>query len=253
MSTTILFFRNSNNTVHNFEIDEMIITLVGNSNVGKTHWSIRLEREAGFRRIDVDRIGYGNKLIALLKEELGRTPTIEDAVAWLGQPGTEKYAINCPKLLNWYFEGLRETIDILRVAAEQTKIVVDSGGSLAHAPEEFISELRKLTHVVCLAVSDKRIDKILQSYQVNPKLVTWPMDSYTTKAGESCQAAMERNYRELIRFREKRYRDMATKACGAEWKDRVASDIAVKSIIPFEMHRDPNATVEIIAGRYAYF
>ena len=89
----------------------MHITLVGMSNIGKTHWSNRLAAEAGFERIDCD---------FLVEQKLGTELTklgyagIEDVAKWMGQPYASQYPDTSQKFVNCERAVMREILDKLQ-------------------------------------------------------------------------------------------------------------------------------------------
>src|SRR3954471_24776883 len=81
---------------HRLQSGELVLSLVGMSNVGKSYWSKRLIG-AGFTHICCDDLierELGNELF-----ELGYAGGIADMAKWLGQPYDRQFPLNQQRYL----------------------------------------------------------------------------------------------------------------------------------------------------------
>ncbi len=150
----------------------MNITLIGMSNLGKTHWATRLEAECGFRRIDCDALVEA-ALAPHLKSK-GHSG-IQDVAKWMGQPFAEQYPVTSQEFVRCEREVMLKVIDMLLEA--QTRdgppLAIDTCGSVIYAGDDIKQSLRELTRVVYLVASGEHRAQLFDRYMAEPKPVIW--------------------------------------------------------------------------------
>ena len=208
--------------------NEVHISLIGMSNIGKSHWAKRLAAEAGFEWVDCD-LMVEQKLTAQLAEF--NYKGIEGVAAWMGfpfdpqYPETSRIYIDCEKAV------MLEVIDKLRAAPPGGKpLVVDTTGSVIYTGSEIAEELGKLSRIVYLEASRDHVAELFSRYMTFPKPLIWD-NIHAPRAGESPQQAMMRAYPQLLDSRARRYAEIA------------------HVTIPFEQHRKTNAVMDSCVKR----
>lgn len=198
----------------------MHITLVGMSNIGKSHWANRLAEDAGFRRLDCD--GLIEKRLGPELSELGYQG-IHDVARWMGQPYEARYPAASQRYVEVERSVMQDVIATLRKAdPRETPYVIDTTGSVIYSGEDIAHELKALTQVVYFAASPQHISQLFADYLAKPKPVIWG-DCYSCARGETEEDALERCYPQLLSSRARLYERMA--------------DV----IVPHDRHRDPKA------------
>lgn len=172
----------------------MIISLIGMSNVGKSHWSKKLEA-MGFIRLSCD--DYINEK---LKEN--------DISKWLGQPYENKHKKNSKIYLEVEKESLWEFIKSSKNKSENKNVVIDTTGSVIYTGNEILRELRRNTKVIYLSVPSSVRERMYQTYLKNPHPVLW-FNAYKKQNGESNKKALKRCYPLFLEYRTKRYKKLA--------------------------------------------
>jgi shikimate kinase len=179
----------------------MRFTLIGMSNIGKSYWSERLAKDAGYERIFCDYL-IEQKLAEELK--LIGFSGIEEVAAWMGSPGDERYIANSQKYLQCE-QAVME--DVLTELSKRTNsnIVVDTSGSVIYMSARILEKLRTMTKVVYLEANKEHYQILFEQYTFSPKPLIWD--------GKS-------DYFELLESRATQYERMA------------------QVRIPFEVHRE---------------
>jgi shikimate kinase len=184
----------------------MHITLIGMSNIGKTHWSNLLAAESGFRKIDCDLLierKLGPELI-----KLGYSG-IRDVAKWMGQPFEPQYSETARKSIECERAVMEEVIEELRRTPAEKPLVIDPSGSVIYVGDDIAEQLRDLTRVIYLEASDEHRERLFQSYIEEPKPVVWGDNSFLPEKGERPEEALERCYPKLLESRAHRYEKMA--------------------------------------------
>lgn len=199
----------------------MIYTLVGMSNLGKTHWAERLKRECGFMRIDCD---------AMVEDKLGAQlrllgyAGIEDVAKWMGFPYDPQYPQTSKEFVGAERAVMFEIIEKLRKLTSVQPIVIDTCGSVIYTGDDVIGALKELSTVVYLEASLEHRTELFERYIAEPKPVIWGDNAFSPQTFEEPTETLKRCYPDLLEKRSKRYEQMAHK------------------IIPFERHRENTAT-----------
>ncbi len=185
---------------------ELSITLVGMSNVGKSHWSGRLANEAGFDRINVDDLIEQELLIEL--QNAGYTGGIADVAKWMGQPYEPQSVANQQIYLDLETMMMRRTIDRLANPPLGGNVVVDTTGSVVHIDKKIRRDLKRHSTVVYLQATDDMQREMFKKYMEQPKPVVWG-DVFRQKTSETPDQALARSYPKLLECRSKLYKRMA--------------------------------------------
>ena len=226
---------------HEFEnrltFGNLIISFVGMSNVGKTHWARRLA-DIGFLHVNCD---------ALIEEKLRREipafgeKGIRGVAGWMGQPHEDGFDERQKKYLEHEAGVVREIIRRLADAAREKKenVVIDTTGSMVHAGDELCALLKERSLVVYIEAPAGTEQKMLELYLKEPKPVVWE-NFFTKKDGEHPDDALARSYLELLNFRTERYRQYADvvvprpvlrlPACNAQAGDRMSGQEIIACI-----------------------
>jgi hypothetical protein len=183
----------------------MIITLIGMSGAGKTHWAKQLERE-GFIRVGVDDI-----IEAKLDQELVGLgySGIADVAKWMGLPFEAKYE----RTSQLYMDFERDAIlEVLMLAYSQSEsgsdIVIDTPGSLIYVPDDILRELAQRTTLVYFHTPESAHAELAKRYLTDPKPIIWG-ESYKKKGKETAQEALIRCYPLLLQDRTVKYQRIA--------------------------------------------
>lgn len=185
------------------ETGKLTLSLIGMSNVGKSHWRNKLQQEADFDGVSCDDLIEAN-----LGEELknkGFSGGLQDVARWMGQP----YDPQFPRTQQRYLELEADAVDTAVANAKNSgNYVIDTTGSVVHLPQHYRRDLRSASTVVYLEASEEVWDTMYQSFISNPKPVVWG-DQFTQRNDETHADALARSYPDLLQFRHRYYREMA--------------------------------------------
>ena len=206
----------------------MHISLIGMSNIGKSHWSRRLAAD-GYERVECD--AMVEKKLAGELVRLGYKG-INDVAKWMGQPYDAQYPDTSRKYLACEREVMLEIIERLHGTTEKP-LVIDTTGSVIYTGDDVTEKLKALTNIVYLEASDRHIATLFERYMANPKPVIWG-ETFKVEQGETLQETLRRCYPQLLAWRGARYKTLAHvsvpyerhKAKGAAWQSLVSSETA---------------------------
>lgn len=200
------------------------LTLIGMSNIGKSHWARRLAAESGFEHIDCDLL-IEKKLAPELAQRGHKG--LHGVAQWLGHPYDPQYPETSRKYVGLERAVMQEVIKKLQTAKKP--MVVDTTGSVIYAGDDIADQLRALTRVVYLEALPENISQLFENYAKEPKPVIWD-GIFTPLPGETPRDALIRCYPELLRSRDRRYRQIA------------------HAVIPFGRHKNPQTDLRALAG-----
>lgn len=183
----------------------MIISFVGMSGAGKSHWSRRLEREKGYKKYSCDELI--EKDLASELAFLGYKG-INDVSRWMGQPYDERYAINSKRYLELEARALQCSLEKIKNGESGNDIAMDTTGSVVYLPPELLLKLKQLTKVVYLETPEFVMEKMINLYLADPKPVIWG-DLYRPLPGEDKTETLKRCYPDLLRYRLNLYDKLA--------------------------------------------
>ncbi len=183
----------------------MRLTLIGMSGSGKSFWSKRLH-QSSFRRFCCD------DLIAarLLPESVSTGDAITVVGRWMGFPFEPPYKEREAAYLAAEMAVMIAAFEALEDLErdDQTKIVIDTTGSVIYTGEHNLMRLRSLTTIVHLETPSEIQQKKLEAYIKQPRPILW-RDLFHRLPGETNVQAMARCYPLLLASREDRYRKFA--------------------------------------------
>lgn len=188
------------------QANELALTFVGMSGVGKSRNSKNLAQELGFGRICCD--DEIEKELEEVLRELGYSGGIADVSRWLGQPYDDRFAVNQQKYLDLEIATMQDIIRQLEQDSFKGNTVIDTTGSVVHTSAEICAKLSDLTTVVYIEASADMQHKMLELYLAEPKPVVWG-NVYNQRGGESPHEALARCYPDLLAYRSRLYASMA--------------------------------------------
>lgn len=178
------------------------ITLIGMSNVGKSHWRKELE-QLGLTPFWCDN-EIEKRLEAHVKE--GGIHGIEDMSKWMGQPYEPRYHQNEARYLSEEAAVMKDAIRSLKLA--QHRYVIDTTGSAIYLDKQLLRNLKELSTIVLLDAPNDVQEELRQKYLANPKPVIWG-NAFQQLAGETPEEAVARCYPLLLKNRNQKYRELA--------------------------------------------
>lgn len=182
----------------------MRVSLIGMSNIGKSHWAKRITAAAGCQRIDCDAV-IERKLESELA--LGGFRGLRGMGLWMGQPGSPEYAKNSVIYKKYEQEVMRECLASLRMTPDKSS-VIDTTGSVIYTDEATHAELRALTRVVYFEASPEHTHRLFRNYITNPKPTLWN-GLYQPQEKESPRETLKRCFPLLLQERAQRYQALA--------------------------------------------
>jgi shikimate kinase len=188
------------------DAENLAITVVGMSNVGKTLWSKRLAADEGFDVIGCD---------DLIEAELGTTLQrqgfaggIADMARWMGQPFEPQFPANESSYLYLEKAIMRRALDRISQPQLGGNIVIDTTGSVVHTGPGICQSLRLYSTVVYLEATAEMQEEMFRRYIAEPKPVVWE-DIYQASEGQSFEETLATCYPALLEHRATLYRQMA--------------------------------------------
>ncbi len=183
----------------------MVLTLVGMSNIGKTHWAKQLAYKGGFTHICCDDL-IEAELSPVLKKHGYKG--ITDIAKWLGRPHDKQFVKNQETYLELEILVLERIIKQLERSGFVGNTIIDTTGSLVHTGPEIYKRLSEPTTVIFLEATQDMQQEMLRLYIEEPKPVVWG-HTYRPKAEEHPKQTLNRCYPELLTYRSGLYSDMA--------------------------------------------
>jgi shikimate kinase len=179
-----------------------IISLIGMSGAGKTYWSTQLAA-TGWKRICCDDL-----IEARLRTIMPLSTSGIQAVAdWLKQPYDEGYQKRQQQYLDAEVSVMEEVLSNLTQQTDQ-HCVIDTTGSVIYTGDTICQQLRALTRVVYIALSENVMAQMVERYLSDPKPVLW-IDQFTQLPEQTTQQAIATCYPKLVQQRAQRYQHYA--------------------------------------------
>lgn len=179
------------------------ISLIGFSGIGKSFWSLQLER-LGFERICCDDL-VERELAKQLKQ-CGKTG-IKTVADWMGQP----YSSGYPEREKKYIAAEKKVMQkIVRQLARSSKLlfVIDTTGSVIYTGGQICRALQRLSQVVYIQPSPRATHKMLERYLLDPKPVIWG-NQFISKPKQTELQALTSSYPRLLKYRAQQYKKYA--------------------------------------------
>jgi len=183
--------------------NELMLSFVGMSNIGKTYWSKKLHT-IGFRHFSCDDL-IEAKLEPILNK-LGYAG-IEDVSRWMGQPYDKKFAANQEKYLSLEREIMEDIFAQVKNGKNQNT-VIDTTGSVIHTNRNICDRLKQYSMVVYIEAPESMREKMFKQYIKEPKPVVFG-DIYNPQDNETKMQTLSRCYRKLLDFRSALYTEYA--------------------------------------------
>jgi shikimate kinase len=177
------------------DANKLSITMIGMSNLGKTHWSQALAT-IGFDHINCDDL-IEIELLELMKAK-GYTGGIEDVARWMGMPYEDRYAVNQTKFLDIEKGVISRLTSINQPTVSNT--IIDTSGSVVHTGIELCKALQNQTLMIYLAASQEHTEKLFEKYIAEPKPVVFE-NMFQPHDGEENNVALARAYKNLLEER----------------------------------------------------
>ncbi|MBP6880304.1 hypothetical protein KBC31_01595 [Candidatus Saccharibacteria bacterium] len=197
----------------------MIISLIGMSNIGKSHWSKKLESEAGFSRFSVDGL-ITDKLISGMSLDINES----ELSLWMGQPWEERY----PKNSKLYIELENQvTLELLSNLENSTDVVIDTSGSFISLPAQTIKLLKDRSEVIYLRADESLLSKMIERYLSNPKPVYWA-DHFKMDNSLDIDQNLAKNFQVLLQARIKKYEALADRTI--EYSDHYSVESSLENL-----------------------
>ena len=200
------------------------ITLIGMSNLGKSHWSHRLKKQdwASFNCDTMIEERLGAKLAS---QGLFGT---EGMSHWMGQPYDARYWDTTKEYCELERQVMLDVIVQLANAAQN--YIIDTSGSVIYAGDDIADALRERSRVIYLAASPDHLNILFQNYLKIPKPTIWPRETFNQLPDEASSEALARCYPDLLASRARHYEKMA------------------HVTIPFDLHRNAKNTDFLLAA-----
>lgn len=178
-----------------------IISLVGMSNVGKSHWAKRLEA-MGLMRVSCDDL-IARDLLDLLERD-GYSKSIEDVAKWMGLPHEDRSTRNQRRYLEMEDLAVWEALE----SFGSQHGVIDTTGSVVHLRDTTRRTLQHKTTVVYLETPQHMQAEMLRRFIAEPKPVVFGQ-FWQPKPDESPEQTLSRCYSALLIWRSGMYEQMA--------------------------------------------
>ncbi|MDR3448699.1 MAG: AAA family ATPase [Alphaproteobacteria bacterium] len=194
-----------------------IISLVGMSNIGKTHWTKRLAAERGYVPLDCDAL-----IAQKLKSELKRHD-VYGLAEWMGHPYDDRYAETSARYRTYEKEVMNDVFALVAAQPGQP-FILDTTGSVIYTGDDLLQKLRDRTRVIYFESSPAHLEDLFRRFAKSPKPLIWD-GAYIPREGESRHQSLKRCYADLLARRDAQYRALA------------------HIVIPYDDHRAANADI----------
>ncbi len=179
--------------------NDLAISLIGMSNIGKTYLSRKLS-ELKFKRFGCDDIieaKLGDKL-----KKMGYKGT-NDVARWLGQPYEKQFTTNQKTYLQLEKQALIK-IFLYLTNGNQENVVIDTTGSLVHTGADVCLALKEHSLIVYIEAGEDMREEMFEQYLKEPRPVIWGK-VFQPQDQETNQEALKRCYPKLLDLRNSLY------------------------------------------------
>ena len=173
---------------------KLTLTFIGMSGIGKTHFANMLAR-AGFKHMSCDDL-----IAPRISNSLHN---VADVGIWMGQPYSEGY-----RERERHFLELEEDVTKGALRSAESNTVIDTTGSVIYLSKEVTNSLKNNSLIIYFEARSSIYQEMLARYLTEPKPVIWG-SSFTKTNDETDEDALKRCYPGLLRFRAKKYRQLA--------------------------------------------
>lgn len=181
---------------------ELVVTIIGMSNVGKSYWS-NLLQQFDFEHICCDDIiekHLGSELKAL------GYSGIHDLAKWLGQPYSPDFKEREKQLLDLEEKVYQDILDELQNIEAGNKII-DTPGSFAHCNSSLCEKIADKSLVVYIQATENMQEEMFKNFLLHPKPIIW--QNVFTQNNENEMEALKRCYPLLLKYRDNAYKKYA--------------------------------------------
>lgn len=190
----------------------MILTFIGFSGSGKSHYSKELKELHNWNRLDCDTL----ILHELNKREGIKLLSLPEIATWHGAPNDPDFPRRDSLLLEIEHDVM---LQLLSTIEKSKNMVVDTSGSFVLLPEETIIKFKKISKLIYLKYQEEDIKQMVAQYFKDPKPVIW-QHLYQPLLGEDSLESIKRCYVNLVNYRRKLYEKYADITVSISFKDR---------------------------------
>lgn len=183
--------------------NQLVLTLIGMSNIGKSHWSKKLG-EIGFKHISCD--GRIENKLRQHSVEIRNNGTAGLA-EWIGYPYEKRFKKTQAEYLSTEKEIMMEIIDELEQGVTEN-IAIDTSGSFIHTGKTTQEGIRKNSLIVYIKIPIEMKEEMYKKFIEHPKPIIWDK-IYTKRKTENEIDALARCYPDLLDYRLKLYEECA--------------------------------------------
>ncbi len=182
---------------------QLILSIIGMSNIGKTHWSKKL------KSLDFEHKCCDDLIENILEPELKTLgyKGLADLAKWLGHPFETQFPINQAAYLN-HENTVMETILKNLKSKTSKNLTIDTTGSVIYAGDYICKKLKEKSLIIYIEATPQMQEAMFERFLQNPKPIVWA-HSFNKEANESNLTALKRCYPELLKYRTSQYRKHA--------------------------------------------
>ncbi|MBI5754411.1 hypothetical protein HZA40_04685 [Candidatus Peregrinibacteria bacterium] len=182
---------------------ELVITLMGMSNIGKTHWSKKLKNLHFEHKCCDDLI---EKIIEPELTAMGYKG-LTDMAKWLGHPFEKQFPANQGNYLKHENSVMKKILQELENKISGN-ITIDTTGSVIYTGDYICNKLKEKSLIVFIEATAQMQQEMFERFLKNPKPIVWA-HSFNKKEKEADMEALKRCYPELLNYRTNQYRKHA--------------------------------------------
>ena len=180
--------------------NELVISIIGMSNIGKTHWAKKLKNLEFEHKCCDDLI---EKILEPELQALGYKG-LADLAKWLGYPYEDKLMVNQQQYIQHECAVMENLLKELGSKTNKN-ITIDTTGSVIYTGDYICKRLKEKSLIVFIESTPQMQTEMFQRFLSNPKPIVWA-HSFTKKEKEDNPAALKRCYPELLKYRTSQYR-----------------------------------------------
>jgi len=181
----------------------LVITIMGMSNIGKTHWSKKL------KNLNFEHKCCDDLIENILEPELKSLgyKGLADMAKWLGQPYSPQFQNNQKRYMQHEIEVMEKIFNDLENKHSQN-ITIDTTGSVIYTGDDICNELKSKSLIIHIEATPEMREQMFNRFLSNPKPIVWG-ESFKQNDNESDFDALKRCYPKLLDYRTNKYRQFA--------------------------------------------
>ncbi len=182
---------------------QLTITIIGMSNIGKSHWSKKL-KEINFEHKCCDDL-----IENILEPELKALgyKGLADLAKWLGHPFEPGFSVKQQNILQHEYNVMENIIKGLENKNNQN-LTIDTTGSVIYTGDYTCKRLKEKSLIIYIEASSEMREQMFERFLSNPKPIVWA-HNFNKKENETDLEALKRCYPELLKYRSSQYRKHA--------------------------------------------